>query len=223
MQSVKINENKIISLVEDTNLEISKNIKVDVILINTNSNHEINLQENAEVNIYEVLFNNNSTITSNLNGKNSKVNTYTFFFGNNQDEINIKVSSVHNNENTKARLVCKGILNGKAKLNYSGKIKVEKGAKNSDGYQKQDTLLLSDESIANSIPELEINEHEVKCSHGVTLSNVDENNLFYLQSRGLSKKAAEKQIILGFLEPLIIKIENDTLKNNIIKLVEEKI
>ena len=110
----------------------------------------------------------------------------------------------------------------KAKLNYLGKIRMEKNSKNSDGYQKQDTLLLSEEAIANSIPELEILENEVKCSHGVTISRINEDNLFYLKSRGLNEEQAKKEIIKGFLEPLIIKINNNSIKKEIRNVISER-
>ena len=181
----------------------------------------ITVKNNSKVNIFS--FNKNVEIIINLEGESSEVNCYNLFYGINNDEIKIKINAIHNNINTKANLVCKGILDDNSKLNYSGKIRMEKGAKNSEGYQKQDTLLLSKKAFANSLPELEINENEVKCSHGVTIAEIEEDQLFYLQSRGLTRKEAENQVIRGFLEPVIIKIKDDILKEEIRKLIGDRL
>lgn len=95
-----------------------------------------------------------------------------------------------------------------SKAIFSGLIKVDPAAQNTDSFQTNRNLLLSKEAEADSLPGLEILANEVKCSHGATTSKIDEQELFYLQSRGISKTIAEKLIVLGFFEDIIGQVSN---------------
>ena len=88
-------------------------------------------------------------------------------------------------------------------------IKVENEARFTDALQTNRNLLMNDEAEADSMPGLEISANEVKCSHGATTSRIDEQELFYLLSRGIKKKNAEKLIALGFFEEIVEKIGLD--------------
>ena len=103
------------------------------------------------------------------------------------------------------------LLNICLKSVFSGLIKVEPEAQNTDSFQTNRNLLLSPEAEADSLPGLEILANEVKCSHGATTSKIDEQELFYLQSRGMTKKQSEKLIVLGFFEEIIGQIKNETI------------
>ena len=92
---------------------------------------------------------------------------------------------------------------------FSGMIKVENEARFTDALQTNRNLLMSDEAEADSMPGLEISANEVKCSHGATTSRIDEQELFYLLSRGIKKKNAEKLIALGFFEEIVEEIGLD--------------
>lgn len=108
--------------------------------------------------------------------------------------------------NGTSRLTFKNALADKSKSVFSGLIKVENKAQQTNSYQTNRNLLLSNESEADSMPGLEILANEVKCSHGATTSKIDDQEFFYLLSRGIPRSAAERLIVLGFFEEVIEKI-----------------
>lgn len=191
-----------------------------------NFNYKIaNLGRDAKLNLFDLClgskFSKTESIT-NLNEEGSEVKNFGAFFGNNQQQFDIMSTSIHKNKNTVSDMFTKGALNDKAKGVYRGNIIIEKNAFNSNGYQKEDTLLLSEEAEADAVPELQINNHDVKCSHGTTIGHVDKNQLFYLMSRGLSEEEAVKMIVNGFFQPLIKKVDKN-LQNKIKEMVEVKL
>ena len=130
-----------------------------------------------------------------------------------QHEIQTNIN--HLAENTKSYQLIKSILNDKSKGVYQGKIFVNEIAQKTDGYQLSKTLLLDENTEFNGKPELEIYADDVKCSHGSTSGNLDENAIFYLMSRGLDFKQAKKLLIEGFINDVIEKITNTQIQNYI--------
>ncbi len=108
--------------------------------------------------------------------------------------------------NCRSDLLFKVVLMDRASSIYRGLIKVHKNAQGTDAYQANRNLLLSPKAKADSMPLLEIEANEVRCTHGATIGRVDELQLFYLMSRGLSRRQAEKIIVDGFLKPVIAKV-----------------
>lgn len=106
----------------------------------------------------------------------------------------------------KSDLLFKVVLMDRASSIYRGLIKVHKNAQGTDAYQANRNLLLSPRAKADSMPLLEIEANEVRCTHGATIGRVDEQQLFYLMSRGISRRQAEKIIVDGFLRPVIDKV-----------------
>ncbi len=106
----------------------------------------------------------------------------------------------------KSDLLFKVVLMERASSIYRGLIKVHKNAQGTDAYQANRNLLLSPKARADSMPLLEIEANEVRCTHGATIGRVDEQQLFYLMSRGISRRQAEKIIVDGFLRPIIDKV-----------------
>ena len=131
----------------------------------------------------------------------------------------IKTNINHNEENCKSYQLIKSVLNDNSKGVYQGKIYVNSKAQKTDGYQLSRALLLSDEVEFNAKPELEIYADDVKCSHGSTSGNVDENSIFYLMSRGLSYEQSKKLLTNGFLNEVIEKITNNEVKSLVKKLI----
>lgn len=117
-----------------------------------------------------------------------------------QEEFNLVTRTTHKVGSNKVRVHIKAVLEDSAKLNFEGMIDIAKGADFADSYLQQDNLVLSDNAVCNSSPQLEIKANEVRASHGVTVASFDENQLFYLKSRGLNDKKAKKLIVDGFLE-----------------------
>ena len=127
----------------------------------------------------------------------------------------IKTNINHLSENTKSHQLIKSVLNDQSNAAYQGKIFVEKEAQKTDGYQLSRALLLDQNTEFNAKPELEIYADDVKCSHGSTSGNLDQNAIFYLMSRGIGYVEAKKLLIDGFINDVIEKITNKEVKNYI--------
>ena len=136
----------------------------------------------------------------------------------NKKHHEIKTVINHNEENCKSYQLIKSVLSENSKGIYQGKIYVNSKAQKTDGYQLSRALLLNDDVEFNAKPELEIYADDVKCSHGSTSGNIDENSIFYLMSRGLSHDQSKKLLTNGFLNEAVEKITNMDVKSLIKKL-----
>jgi Fe-S cluster assembly protein SufD len=136
----------------------------------------------------------------------------------NKKHHEIKTVINHNEENCKSYQLIKSVLSENSKGIYQGKIYVNSKAQKTDGYQLSRALLLNDDVEFNAKPELEIYADDVKCSHGSTSGNIDENSIFYLMSRGLSHEQSKKLLTNGFLNEAVKKITNMNVKSLIKKL-----
>ena len=144
-------------------------------------------------------------------------------FLSNQQHHELKTNVNHKHENCKSSQLVKSALLDKSNGAYQGKIYVDKKAQKTNGYQLSKALVLSENSAFNSKPELEIYADDVKCSHGSTTGNIDQNSVFYLMSRGLSKEQANRMLVEGFLNEAIETITEPNIKSLISKLFIDKI
>jgi|TARA_B100001964_G_scaffold137772_1_gene151926 Fe-S cluster assembly protein SufD len=144
-------------------------------------------------------------------------------FLSNQQHHELKTNINHRSEHCKSSQLVKSVLLDMSNATYQGKIYVEKNAQKTDGYQLSKALVLSKNSAFNSKPELEIYADDVKCSHGSTTGNIDQNFIFYLMSRGLSKEQANKILVEGFLNEAIETITETNIQSLISKLFIDKI
>lgn len=127
------------------------------------------------------------------------------YFGNGEQKTHIDTWQHHVAPNCKSDLLIKGVLDGSAYGVYRGMIRLEEGAQKTDAYQQNRTLLLTDDACMHSIPGLEINANDVRCTHGATVGQLDPEMLFYLRSRGLSLAQARHAILEGFFEEVLVK------------------
>jgi Fe-S cluster assembly protein SufD len=125
----------------------------------------------------------------------------------------IKTNINHLAENTKSYQLIKSVLNDNSKGIYQGKIFVDAKAQKTNGYQLSKALLLNKNTEFNGKPELEIYADDVKCSHGSTSGNLDEDSVFYLMSRGLSRQQSKELLINGFLMDAVEKITDFEIKD----------
>ena len=132
----------------------------------------------------------------------------------------IKTNINHLAENTKSYQLIKSVLNDNSKGVYQGKIFVNSRAQKTDGYQLSKALLLNENTEFDAKPELEIYADDVKCSHGSTSGNLDEEAIFYLMSRGLNYQQSRKLLINGFLLDVVEKITDLEIKNLIKNIME---
>ena len=139
-------------------------------------------------------------------GQGSSLFTKMMVYGTGQQHFDLNISSVHAAPDTVSDIVLKSALDGKARMVANGLVRIEKNAPRSNGYQKEDTLLLSPDAEAAPIPNLEIDNNDVRCTHGTTVGQIDKNILFYLMARGLVRETATQLVVAGFFEPLIAGI-----------------
>jgi Fe-S cluster assembly protein SufD len=127
--------------------------------------------------------------------------------------IDQRTLQLHSAPGATSDLLYHNSLDEKARTIFAGLIKVAEGAHRTDAYQKVRNLLLSDEAEANSMPGLEILADEVKCSHGATSGELNEEELFYLAARGIPASTARRMIVLGFFDSLLERIEDTGLRD----------
>ncbi len=143
-----------------------------------------------------------------LIGENSSVEIWGLVLGNGNELSGLEVNINHIARNTKSLVNVRAVLRSKSTFDFRGNVKIEKGAKGADAYLRSDALLFDDARMGDDTPALEILERDVKAGHAATIGKVDEAMLFYLMSRGLTKKAAEKILVEGFISPILDKILN---------------
>jgi len=138
----------------------------------------------------------------------------------NDQHHEIKTNINHLAENTKSYQLIKSVLNDNSKGVYQGKIFVNSKAQKTDGYQLSKALLLNENTEFDAKPELEIYADDVKCSHGSTSGNLDEDAIFYLMSRGLNYQQSRKLLVNGFLLDVVEKITDLEIKDLIKNIME---
>lgn len=134
-----------------------------------------------------------------LIGEGSESNVTTSFHGTNQSHHGFSIIMFHESPNTKGNIKIRGVYEQESRAVFSGLIKVAKHAQKTNSYFRDDVLLL-DQALAESLPTLEIEANDVKASHGSTTSRINDEQLFYLGSRGIDPVAARQMIVQGFLE-----------------------
>ncbi|MCY7345839.1 MAG: Fe-S cluster assembly protein SufD [Pyrinomonadaceae bacterium] len=137
-----------------------------------------------------------------------------YFLGESQHHDTHSIIS-HNVPNCTSHQTYKGILNDKSRGVFNGKVFVAVGASGTDGYQSNKNLLLSNEARVDTKPQLEIFNDDVKCSHGATVGQLEEEELFYLLSRGLNETLARNLLTYGFAEEIVNKIGIESIKKQL--------
>jgi len=145
------------------------------------------------------------------------------YFGDGDQHFDFNTSQDHVEPHTGSDLLYKGALDGDSRAVFRGIIRVHPGAQRSDAYQTNRNLLLSRGARADSLPNLEIEADDVKCSHGATVGELDSEAKFYLMSRGLSKTQAERLVVLGFLGEVMSKLPLGGVVQKVIGVIEEKL
>ena len=141
------------------------------------------------------------------------------FVGRNENVFDVRTIQYHKAKNTKSDLLLKSVLFNKSKFFYRGLIKIEKGADGADAYQKNENLLFGNSVSVDSEPNLEIKANSVRCTHGVTTGQVDDDSLFYLRSRGFTEREANTLLISAFFESLFLKVKESKLKEKILRRI----
>lgn len=138
------------------------------------------------------------------------------------DRVTTNVVVDHRAPHARSLQLFKGVLSGKANSLFQGKIRVAKNALKTEAYQLNNNLMLSDEAVAESRPNLEIFADDVKASHGATTGQLDTEQLFYLKSRGVSEKRAKALLIAGFCREVIENVTIASQKSHFMSLCHER-
>jgi Fe-S cluster assembly protein SufD len=139
-----------------------------------------------------------------------------------QQEFDARTLQDHISPHTASDLLYKNALDDRARTTFGGLIRVEPHAHFTDAYQKVRNLLLSDDAEANSMPGLEILADNVRCTHGATSGQIDEDELFYLRTRGIPTKVAQRLLVTGFLDEVIQRLDHAAIAGHLHRLIEEK-
>ena len=168
----------------------------------TRSSH---LAQDSKINWYLGLFGamlSRYRIDYNLNGTGAVATDSEVAFGNNEQSFDLNTIVNHNEQSTEGKVVEKSILKNKSKSLFKGMIKINENAAHSNSFLSGRSILLDKDAKSDAIPGLEILTNDVKATHSASVAQMDEEQLFYLGTRCLSKPEAERIIVEGFLEPM---------------------
>jgi Fe-S cluster assembly protein SufD len=159
---------------------------------------------------------------SHVTGEGANVNLLSASIPGEGQEFDQRTYQFHKAQHTTSDLLYKNALFDKSRTIFSGLIIVGEGAHHTDAYQTCRNLLMNPEVEANSLPGLEINADQVKCSHGSTSGQIEREELFYLLARGIPEKAARKLITGGFLEEVFERFGHEAVRILADEIMEEK-
>jgi len=206
-----------------TELFVLENARLDYVKIQSRTdgyshigNVFVNQQADSRFNSWAItlggaLIRNNLNVQ--LNGEHCETNLYGLYALSDKDHCDNHVTVDHAKPHCHSNQLYKGILNGSATGVFCGRIIVRQDAQKTNAFQSNKNILLSGQATVNSKPQLEIFADDVKCTHGATSGQIDENALFYIRSRGISEQHAKNILHHAFAWEVIEKIQNAELRN----------
>ena len=180
----------------------------------------------ASANFIDVNLGSRLTKTSvevDLAGDSSETKMVGAFYGHEEQHFDVDARVWHDAEHTTADLVTRGTIDDEARSVYEGVQNVGEGAWDTNSYQRENTLMLSDESEADASPKLIINNHDTEASHSATVGQVDEQDLFYMTSRGVDEREAKNMLVEGFYVPVFEEIEVEELREDLQRRIRERL
>jgi Fe-S cluster assembly protein SufD len=145
------------------------------------------------------------------------------YFGDADQHFDHNTSQDHVAPNARSDLLYKGALADRSRSVFRGIIRVHKGAQRTDAYQTNRNLLLSPNARADSLPNLEIEADDVRCSHAATVGQLDEDEVFYLMARGLPREQAERLVVTGFLGEVLRRLPMSGVVEKATRVITEKL
>ncbi|RLM59553.1 Fe-S cluster assembly protein SufD [Halobellus sp. Atlit-31R] len=164
-----------------------------------------------------------SDVESELNGDSAETKIVGAFFGHEDQHFDVNARVWHNAEHTTADLVTRGVLDDEARSVYEGVQDVGRDAWNTSSYQRENTLMLSDESEADASPKLIIHNHDTEASHSATVGQVDREDLFYMISRAIPQRRARNMLVEGFFVPVLEEIEVAEFRDDLEELIAARL
>lgn len=162
-------------------------------------------------------------VTIDLDGEGAEALARGVYFAGKGQHFDLDTQQNHNAKHTTSDLLYKGAANSDGRATWEGMIYVDPIAQQADGFQTNRNLILSDQAEINAIPGLEINADDVKCSHGATVGRLNEDELFYLQSRGIPLDEAQVLVIQGFFAGILDEVLDESTRNYLSRSITEKL
>ena len=144
-----------------------------------------------------------------LNGPNANLNLNGVYISGKEQHHDLTTAIYHDVPNCTSKQIVRGVLGDSSSGVFQGKVRVAPNAQKTDGQQMSKAILLSENARANAKPELEIYADDVICAHGATVGELDDNQLFYLKSRGIPENKARQMLISAFLKDIINESVDD--------------
>lgn len=160
---------------------------------------------------------------SRLSGAGGTSRLRALYFGDGGQMHDFRTLQDHDAPKTTSDLLFKGAVEDESRAVYSGLIRIRKGAAGTNAFQTNRNLVLTDGAHADSVPNLEIEENDVRCSHASAVGPVDEDQRYYLEARGLPPEAAERLIVLGFFEEVVEDVAVAGLRHLLRRAVAAKL
>ena len=157
-----------------------------------------------------------------INGAGASARVTGAYAGHGKQHLHYETTQEHAAPHTVSDLAFRGVLRDRATAVWSGMIKVDPGAQRTDAFQESRNLLLTDGAHADAIPGLEIEANDVRCTHAATVARLDDMQLFYLQSRGLTREEAERMLVGGFLEVIAGRLEGSRFLHDPVQAALER-
>jgi Fe-S cluster assembly protein SufD len=164
-----------------------------------------------------------TTVEADLRGDGSEAKLVGAFYGHEDQHFDLDSRVWHNAEHTTADLVTRGVIDDRARSAYEGVQNVAREAWSTSSYQRENTLMLSDDAEADASPKLIINNHDTEASHSATVGQVDREDLFYMISRGVDDRRGTNMLVEGFYVPVLEEIEVDALREDLIGRVRDRL
>ena len=196
---------------------VENDATIDIYLIINSENScpkiRISHGKNSKSNIYFGVYNGKGiTVESHLENTGSESNIKGVYFATENMLFNIVTYTYHVAENTKADICVHGALAGASETLFTGKIKISKAAQKTNSFLANRNLLLSKNATCNSVPSLEIDANDVKASHGATIGKPDEEMIFYMMARGISREESERLLISAHFSTVLERLPEDKKK-----------
>ena len=214
-------------------VNVSENVKANIIVINNVNSDSTNIMSfdnicntDSNLNYLIVDLGGNTSVSnyySNMNGNNSINNLNSIYVGNKNQVFDINYLVDIFGQNAKCNIDVQGSLSNESRKSFKGTIDFKKGCKGSIGNENEYCVLLSDKVISKSLPMLLCTEEDVIGNHATASGKVDDKTMFYIMSRGISKKDAEKLIVKANFNKLLTMIKDEEIKTKINELIDKKI
>ena len=188
------------------------------------SNRKAFIEKDAKMSWYMGLFGaqlSRYKIDNIMKGQGASAEDVEIIFGNNDQSFDVTSNLIHYGPNTRGRVLSKSVMKDKSKSLFKGMIKIDKNGKSAESFLAGHAILLDKGAKSDTIPGLEIETNEVRATHSASVAQIDENQIFYLMSRGLNNEEAKREIVSGFLEPLSRKM-GPTIRAWVNYLIENK-